>query len=153
LSSGKSDNDLNQGVQMKILILIALFSFSSISMARSCKTNANGEIDAKNRCELTGHSYLRKQCKEVKVPGSVEGTFKYTSQTKKIGWISTTVADDECDVTIFECKALAEKLLAKFSQTDECEQEISLKNVKFEYQVLDGLDLEFKTIHKGKIRN
>ncbi len=137
---------------MKILFLISLFSFSSVSMARNCTANDQGEFDAKNRGELTGNSYMRKQCKEIKEPGSTPGSYKITSVPKKIGWGSTMVVDAECDITIFECKALAEKLLAEFAETDGRKQEVTLKNVKFEYKVLNEIDLEFKTIHKEKIK-
>lgn len=138
---------------MKTILIIATLSlFSSVAMARNCQLNARGEVDWKNECRLDGSTYMTKQCKEVKVPGEAPGTYKYEYRPKKIGWGNTSVVDVKCDITIHECKALAEKMLAEYERTDECGQEEQMKKVKFKYSVLDELSLEFKTIHKGTVR-
>ena len=138
---------------MKTILMIAALSLVSASaMARNCQLNAKGEVDWKNECRLDGSTYMNKQCKEVKVPGEAPGTFKYEYRPKTIGWGNTVVVDVKCDITIHECKALAEKMLAEYSRTDECGQEEQMKKVKFKYSVLDELSLEFKTIHKGTVK-
>lgn len=138
---------------MKVtLLLIAMSFITSTAFARNCQLNARGEVDWKTMCRLDGSSYMLKQCTEKKVPGEAPGTFKYISVPKKIGWGNTIVVDDECDITIHECKALAEKMLEEYTRTDECGQVAELKKVKFKFSVLNELDLEFKTLHKGTVR-
>lgn len=138
---------------MKITMLLLAMSFiTSTAYARECKTNARGEVDWKTMCRLDGSSYLIKQCTEKKVPGEAPGTFKYISVPKKIGWGNVMAVDTECDISIHECKALAEKMLEEYSFTDECGQEAVMKKVKFKFDVLNELSLEFKTLHKGSVR-
>lgn len=138
---------------MKTILIIATLSLmASTAMARNCQLNAKGEVDWKNECRLDGSTYMNKQCKEVKVPGEAPGTYKVTYVPKKIGWGNTAVVDMKCDITIHECKALAEKMLAEYDRTDECGQKEQMKKVKFQYSVLDELSLEFKTIHKDTVK-
>ncbi len=138
---------------MKITMLLLAMSFlTSTAFARECKFNGRGEVDWKTMCRLDGSSYMLKQCKEKKVPGETPGTFKYISVPKKIGWGTVASVDTECDVTIHECKALAEKMLEEFSHTDECGQVAEMKKVKFKFDVLNELSLEFKTLHRGMVR-
>lgn len=136
----------------KILIMAVLSMLTTTAFARNCVLNSKGEVDWKTMCRLDGSTYMTKQCKEVKVPGETQGTYKYEYQTKRIGWGNSVVVDDECDITIHECKALAQKMLEEYSRTDECGQEDVMKKVKFKFSVLDELDLEFKTLHKGTVR-
>lgn len=135
-----------------ILIFASLSLFSSFALARECQVNDKGEVDWKTECRLDGSSYLIKQCKEIKVPGSTPGTYKYEYVPKKFGWGRVSSVDKECDINIHECKELAEKMLAEYSWTDECGQVAKMKKVKFQYSVLDELDLKFKIIHKGKVK-
>lgn len=137
---------------MKTLLMIAALSLCSTAFARNCQLNAKGEVDYKTICELDGSSYMMKQCKEVKVPGSTPGTYKYEYKPKKIGWGTVASVDNECDINIHECKALAEKMLAEYSWTDECGQVAEMKKVKFKFKVMDELSLEFKTIHKDTVK-
>ncbi len=138
---------------MKItMLLIAMSLVTSTAFGRNCELNSRGEVDWKTMCRLDGSSYMLKQCTEKKVAGEAPGTFKYVSVPKKIGWGTTMVVDDECDITIHECKALAEKMLEEYSRTDECGQVAEMKKVKFKYSVLNELSLEYKTVHKGIVR-
>lgn len=137
---------------MKTVLIIAALSLCSTAFARNCQLNAKGEVDYKTICELDGSSYMMKQCKEVKVPGSTPGTYKYEYKPKKIGWGTVASVDNECDINIHECKELAEKMLAEYSWTDECGQVAEMKKVKFKFKVMDELSLEFKTIHKDTVK-
>jgi hypothetical protein len=135
-----------------ILLIAALATLSTTAFARNCTVNSKGEVDWKTECRLDGSTYMTKQCKEVKVPGEAPGTYKYEYKPKRIGWGNTVAVDVKCDITIHECKALAEKMLNEYARTDECGQEEVMKKVKFKYSVLDEINLEFKTIHKGTVR-
>jgi hypothetical protein len=133
------------------MMLVTISMLSTTAFARECNTNARGEVDWKTVCRLDGVSYLTKQCKSIKIPGENPGTYKYENVTKTIGWKSGGPYDLECDVTIHECKAMAEKMLQEYSATDQCGQTVELKKVKFKFDVLNELSLEFKNIHKGKV--
>lgn len=137
----------------KLLIALTLTTLSLSTYARNCVVNDRGEVDWKTVCDLDGRAFMVKQCKQVKVQGSTPGTFKLESHPKKFGWSRGSVMDSECDITIHECKALAEKMLAEYESKDECGQEITLKKVKFTFKVLNEIDLKFKTIHKETVRN
>ncbi len=138
---------------MKNILLVTVMSLiSATAFARNCQLNAKGEVDYKSICELDGSSYMMKQCKEVKVPGSTPGTYKYEYKPKTIGWGTVASVDNECDITIHECKVLAEKMLTEYSWTDECGQVATMKKVKFTYKVMNEIELEFKTLHKQTIR-
>lgn len=136
-----------------ILLALALTTLTTTAFARNCQLNNKGEVDWKNVCEIDGSSYMVKQCKEVKVPGSTPGTYKMEYKPKKIGWGTTSVMDSECDITIHECKMLAEKMLEEYESKDECGQEITMKKVKITYKVLNEITLKFKTIHKETVRH
>lgn len=137
----------------KLLIALTLTTLSVNTYARNCVANDRGEVDWKTTCNISGSSYLVKQCERIKVPGTTPGTFKMESRPKKIGWGTSTVMDSECDITIHECKALAEKMLVEYASKDECGQDITMKKVKFNFQVLNELDLKFRTIHKETVRH
>ena len=137
---------------MKYFILVSLMTISSISFARECVVNDKEEIDWKTQCDLAGVTFLKKVCQANKVPGTELGTIGFEHETRFLKRERIVTTKSECDVTIHQCKEMAENLLRDFIHKDKCGQVADLKKVKFTYKVLNELTLEFKTIHKGKVK-
>jgi hypothetical protein len=137
---------------MKSLIALFALTLTMNAFSRDCVENDKGEIDYKTICEIKGITSIVKTCQSKKVPGSETGTIGFEQTTSKIGRDLDKVEKNQCDISIHECKELAEETLRTYSSEDKCGQVKTLKLVKLKYKVLNELNLKFKTIHREILR-
>lgn len=137
---------------MKSLITLFALTLTMNAFSRDCVENEKGEIDYKTICEIKGVTNSVKSCKSQKVPGSELGSIGFEQKTTKLGRDLDTVKISQCDISIHECKELAEDTLRTHSAEDKCGQVKTLKLVTFKYKVLNELNLKFKPIHREILR-
>lgn len=137
---------------MKTIMAFIALTLSFAAVSRDCVENSNGEIDYKTICEIKGITSSVKSCKSTKVPGSELGTIGFEQKTSKFGRDLDTVKKNQCDISIHECKEMAEELFRTYAGEDKCGQVKTLKLVNFKYKVLNELNLKFKPIHREIIR-